>query len=157
MNSYSDPELQAVVTLAVVIPCLIVGVAIQCLYLRSLSAALRECSERNRAMEPGHVWLNLIPLFGTVWMFVTVIRVADSLKAEFRDRGYREDGDFGLGLGIAYTVLSPLGVIPYLGSIIGMVGFALWVAYWNKVSGYRKTLTSGARYAEYTRRRPAFG
>jgi hypothetical protein len=44
-----------------------------------------------------------------------------------------------------------------VGSILGVVAFALWVTYWAKVSGYRKTLASGRRYAGYARRRPAFG
>jgi hypothetical protein len=32
-------------------------------------------------MEPGMVWLNLIPVLSLVWQFITVIRVAESLES----------------------------------------------------------------------------
>ena len=70
-----DQEIQFLTLVIVLVPCLIVGVFVNCYYLRTLAGALRECSEQNRAMKPGHVWLNLIPFFSVVWIFVTVNRV----------------------------------------------------------------------------------
>jgi hypothetical protein len=152
----SDAEAQVIVCVIVAV-ALLLGLLVQCLFLRSLAGSLRECDEQNRTMTPGQVWLNLIPLFGVVWMFVTVNRVADSLKAEFDSRGHREDGDYGRGIGVAYNVLNLLSILPFIGSIMGVVAFVLWVTYWSKVSGYRKTLAAGVRYAASSRRRPAFG
>lgn len=156
INPASDLAVQVIVYVGLAVAVL-VGVLVQCLFLRSLAGALRECDEENRAMPPGQVWLNLIPLFGVVWMFITVNRVADSMQQEFRDRGYREDGDYGRGIGIGYNVLNLLSVIPFIGSILGIVALALWGTYWSKVSGYRKTLAAGVRYGASARRRPAFG
>ena len=33
-------------------------------------------------MRPGQVWLQLIPLFGQVWQFVVVTRIAGSIQKE---------------------------------------------------------------------------
>ena len=48
------------------------------------------------------MWLNLIPFFGFVWLFITVTKVSESLKYEYRERGlHRRDETYGYGLGIA--------------------------------------------------------
>ena len=83
--------------------CILVWLAIALPFLRTLSKALGRCHPRNRAMEPHQVWLNLIPLFNLVWQFVTVSRVAESLRREFRRRRLRSD-DFGESLGLAVCI-----------------------------------------------------
>ena len=42
-------------------------------------------------MEPGMVWLMLVPCVNIVWQFVIAIRVPESLRNEFRDRD-QDDG-----------------------------------------------------------------
>ena len=64
-----------------------IGLAITILFLLTLSKALRRCAPENRTMEPGMVWLYLIPIFNLYWQFVTVNRVSESLKNEFYARG----------------------------------------------------------------------
>jgi hypothetical protein len=59
----------------------------QIFYLLTLQNTLSKVSPSNRKMVPGQVWLSLIPLFGMVWQFIVVTRMADSLQAEFRERG----------------------------------------------------------------------
>src|SRR5688500_569860 len=56
-------------------------------FLAALGRVLRRVEPENRRMEPGQVWLNLIPIFNLVWATVTVERVAESLRNEFRERG----------------------------------------------------------------------
>ena len=45
-------------------------------YLLTLQKALNRCSPECRAMNPGMVWLMLIPLFNVVWQFFIVINLA---------------------------------------------------------------------------------
>ena len=85
-------------------------------------------------MEPGQAWLNLIPLFHLVWQFITVIRVAESLRKEFRSRGLaKREEDFGKGLGITMSVMRlitctwPISIICY-------------IIYFARISGYSKRL-----------------
>ena len=68
---------------------LIIVVLVICLipmvfFLIHLQKLLNKCSVNNRAMEPGMVWLNLIPLFNLGWVFYTVFKVTESLKTEFK-------------------------------------------------------------------------
>ena len=70
-------------------------------FLLTLQRALARCRPECRTMEPGQVWLNLIPLFNIAWMFITVLRISESLRNEFYERGRSRRGDdYGQGLGI---------------------------------------------------------
>ncbi|HET6576256.1 MAG TPA: hypothetical protein VFG68_21825 [Fimbriiglobus sp.] len=140
------------IILAVVVAVVVaIGLVIQIFYLLTLSRALRRCRPRNRQMEPGQVWLNLIPCFNIVWIFITVTRLADSLRDEFDDRRLRGDGDFGRSLGITYNVLNLLGAIPYLGAIFSIAGLVCFIIYWVKIAGYSRQLfeDSEDRYNSY--------
>ena len=121
------------------------GIAIA--FLLTLQKALNRCHPKNRTMEPGMVWLNLIPCFSIVWQFITVQRIAESLDNEFYDRGLRRVDDFSKGLGTTTCVLNLLGAIPYIGGLFGLAGFVCWIIYWVKIAGYSSRLaTNAARY-----------
>src|SRR5262249_23624412 len=70
---------------------LVVALVIAIFYLLTLHRALDKVSPRNRLMEPGMVWLSLIPCFNIIWAFFVATRVPDSLRNEFQERG-RDDG-----------------------------------------------------------------
>ena len=116
-------------------------------FFLSLSKALLRCHRRNRTMEPVQVWLNFIPLFHLVWMFITVSRVSDSLRNEFYDRGWhRRDEDYCRGLGIAACVLWIAGGIPYLGLLFAAGWFVCFVIYWVKIATFSGQLAAGEGY-----------
>ncbi len=52
-------------------------------FLRSLQNILKIISPENRRMSPSTVWLILIPVFGVLWQFMVVSKIADSIKAEY--------------------------------------------------------------------------
>jgi hypothetical protein len=96
-------------------------------YLLTLQKALNRCSPENRAMQPGMVWLMLIPLFNVVWQFFVVLNLAKSLAAEFQKRGIAEDPNPG----------QTLGLVMCIGNLIcGPVGLICWIIYWVKIAGY---------------------
>lgn len=110
---------------------LVIAYAIRILFLLSISKCLKQISSRNRRMEPGMVWLALIPLFDIVWFIVIFLKVSDSLKDEFEDRGLRGDGDFGKMLGIMIIVTA---------FFCGPVGLVCFIMYWVKIAGYTRQL-----------------
>jgi hypothetical protein len=77
-------------------------------YLLTLQKALNRCSPECRAMNPGMVWLLLIPLFNLVWQFIVVLNMAKSLGAEFRKRGLPEEPEPGQTMGLIMCVSSLL-------------------------------------------------
>jgi hypothetical protein len=111
------------------------------LFLLTLQNTLNEVSPENRYLPPGQVWLMLIPLFGIVWQFIVVNRIADSLKAEFAKRNIliMEDRP-GSAIGITYCILNCCSVIPFLGVLAGIGGLVCWIIYWAKISGYKVKL-----------------
>jgi hypothetical protein len=127
---------------------LAIGLGIQILFLMTLQKALRECSPRNRTMEPGQVFLNLIPCFSLVWTFITVNRMTESLRHEFRDRGMRSQEDYGQGVGTTYAVLMVCSLIPYLGSLVAIGALVCWIIYWVKIAGLGRELREAPSYRD---------
>ena len=143
-----DEELILIIGVVVLITYAVMyGVVI--VFLLSLSKLLHQIAPRNRRMEPGEVWLNLIPCFCYVWNFITVLRVAESLRDEYRDRGmdYRVD-DYGQSLGITTCVLNVCQYIPYLGSLLYLGAFVCFIIYWVKIAGYKRDLAESPSYRD---------
>ena len=100
---------------------IVIGIIISILFLLTLQKCLSRVEPRNRAMEPGMVWLNLIPCVGMIWMFMTVSNIATSLRNEWRSRRWESYGEgFGQGVGMAYAVLSLISAIPYVNILTGI-------------------------------------
>jgi hypothetical protein len=130
---------------------LVVALVIAILYLLTLHKALSRVSPRNRLMEPGLVWLSLIPFFYIVWAFFIATRIPDSLRNEFRDRGRDDSSDYGKGIGLASAILTAVSVpvnafarvTPAFGIILVPVGLAslvLFILFWVKIAGYSNQL-----------------
>jgi hypothetical protein len=117
-------------------------------FLLNLQETLRRVSPQNRAMPAGYVWLQLIPVFGIGWFIYTVIKVTDSLRAEYGSRGWRPEGDFGYGVGLAAGILNIAGfvwewipgrVLP-LGVALGIGQLVCWIIYWVKTARIKNRL-----------------
>ena len=110
-------------------------------YLLTLQNTLREISMENRKMQPDQVWLTLIPLFGIIWQYFIVAKMADSLVLEFSKRNiYIAEQRPGYNIGIAYCILISLSIIPMVGFLSVIGGAVCWVLYWIKISEYRTRL-----------------
>ncbi len=119
---------------------MLIGLVIAILFLLTLMKTLTAVRPEHRQMEPMMVWLNLIPLFNLVWIFFTVIKLADSVVAEAAQRSL-DVGDGGKALGIAYGALMISSIIPFLGMLTGIAGLVVFIIYWIKVAGFKNQLT----------------
>ena len=114
-------------------------------FFAALGRALRRVSPENRRMDPAAVWLNLIPVFNLVWATVTVERIAESLRNEFRGRGLHRPGDrYGRGPGLTMVALLIPGVWFYPALVCYPVAFCFGIAYWVQINRYTARLKSGA-------------
>src|SRR3954452_11022584 len=106
-------------------------------FLVTLQNTLKIIEPQNRKMQPGNVWLLLIPLFGFVWSFVMVSAVADSCKAQLEqyDVYYEQRPTYSIGMGWAVCLV--LSMVINLFSIVSMIMF---ITYWVKVNDVRKQL-----------------
>lgn len=110
-------------------------------YLITLSRTLELCHPQTRKMNPGEVWLVFIPLFGLVWHFIVIGRVADSLSAEFRNRNLPvEEERPGYQTGLWALILMLCGIIPFVGVLAVLTGFVMLIMYWNRIRDYKNRL-----------------
>jgi hypothetical protein len=129
---------------------LVLGVSfvVEILFLLNLQRTLERVSLVNRAMTPGLVWLQIIPVLGFFWFLYVVVKVRDSLRAEYKARGWPTDSDFGLNIGIAAGVLQVVSygatwaTDGYEAMQVILIGGALvcWIIYWVRTAGYKKRL-----------------
>jgi predicted membrane channel-forming protein YqfA (hemolysin III family) len=111
------------------------------LYILTLQRALNKCAGSARTMQPGQVWLLLIPFFNVIWHFLVVMGIAKSLRNEFARRGIpNADPLPGQSIGMAMCICACCGIIPILGIIASLASLVLWIIYWIKVAGYSELL-----------------
>ena len=131
------------IMIILVVVAIIFGISLipMIFFLLTLQNTLNAISFENRKMEPGLVWLSLIPLFGLVWQFIIVDRMAGSLQAEFAKRGVAiEEARPGNSIGLAYCILFCCSLIPFLGYITSIAGLICWIIYWIKINDYKNRL-----------------
>lgn len=110
-------------------------------YILTLTRALNKCSVSSRTLQPGTVWLLLVPFFNLIWNFFVVTGVARSLGNEFRARGIAHiDPEPGKSLGLAMSICGACSIIPILGLLIAPVYLVLWIVYWVKIAGFSSVL-----------------
>jgi len=114
--------------------------AVGIFYILTLQKALNRCAPENRAMEPGMIWLLLIPCVNMVWHFFVVLNLAKSLGAEFQKRGIAEEPEPGKVIGLVASILWCCGWIPLLNYLTGPAALVCWIIYWVKIAGFSKKL-----------------
>ena len=142
MPAINDPNV-----LLIVIDLVLLGLAIQILFLLSLRNAVAQCAPQNRALSPGQVWLFLIPLFNLVWQFLMTARIDDTLRREFAARQLpppSPEATYGRGVGLAACILSVTSFIPILGLVTGPASGVCWIIYWVKIAGFATILEKNA-------------
>jgi hypothetical protein len=113
-------------------------------FFLNLQNLLSRVSPANQGMSPGLVWLNFIPVFNLGWFIYTVIKVKDSVSAEFRSRGWPLDGDLGYNVGLAAGILWIasvfVGWIPFIGWLLPIGALVCWIIYWLKTADLKQRL-----------------
>ncbi|RYY88257.1 MAG: hypothetical protein EOO15_09540 [Chitinophagaceae bacterium] len=140
---------------------LVAWLVIMVLFLLTQQNTLKAIQPHNRRMKPGEVWLQLIPLFGTIWGFIVVNRIADSLQQElntnqfsFEQGGYQDEPAMyntrerpTRSIGLAYCICSVCAWIPIIGTVIAFAAFVCWIIYWIELNKAKKQIEQ-RRFAE---------
>jgi len=135
-----DPEVFAgiwaaamVFALAMVIPIIF--------YLLTLQRTVAAVSPGNRELQPGHVWMLFIPVYGIIWNFMMVHRIAVSLRKEFDARGILyPDQKPGYSMGLTAAILLASCAIPFVNFLAFPTYVVFWIIYWVKIAGCKKLL-----------------
>jgi len=146
--------LQIVLLLGFLVPCI--------LFLLTQQNTLKLIQPRNRTINPGQVWRQLIPIYGWFYQFTVVGQISRSIQREFDS--YFIDSDnilpeapvtaaisgkrplYSIGMTYCWLVViaTAMGyVLPAVFLLRGPVmlaGMICWVIYWVKLAGYKKRL-----------------
>jgi hypothetical protein len=110
----------------------IIALVFAILHVVSEYKTLGMIRKRNRTMEPGMVFLVFVPVLSLFWIFFVVLKIGESLRNEFDDRGWRTEGEsFGVGMGITMAILLLL---------CGPVGLIFQIIHWRQLVGYQVRL-----------------
>lgn len=108
------------------------------LYVFTLYITLKAVAPENRKMEPMSLWLLLIPVFGLVWHFIVVGKMADSIKAELAsENNAYADKRPAYDIGLAMCILSCLCFIPGINVLAVIGALVCWIIYWVRMITYK--------------------
>jgi len=122
-------------------------------FLITQQNTLKAIQTQNRTMSPGEVWLQLIPSFGMIWMFVVVVRLSKSIANELASStafSFEENQNQYAkietrptqSIGLTYCILLWSRFIPLLGGLTSLAGIICWIVYWIKLAEYKSKIVS---------------
>ena len=132
----------------------VIGFAAYIVFLSAADRVLKRVEPEHRRMDPGMVWLNLIPIFNLMWLVVTVERVGESIRNEYIARGrHKRSESYGKTAGLAFVLLTLIG-LPFAPAawpcmlVFWIFAFIYWIVYWIQLSGYAgRLLSESGKYA----------
>jgi hypothetical protein len=134
MMQMGGPDIHWGALVAMLGIALIIGFGIAIVICFLLSDALKRLPKEFRKMEPGMVWLLLIPCFNMVWNFFVFPKISESYSAYFAVQGRNDVGDAGGRLGLAYAICVPCGLIPCVGYVASLAALVLLIIYLVKIT-----------------------
>jgi hypothetical protein len=99
-----------------------------------------------RKLDPGLVWLLLIPCFNVVWNFFVIPSLANSFKAYFDSIGDSSVGDCGRDLGYGYAACCAASVVPFVGCLTGPASLVLLILFLVKANDLKNRIPDTAAY-----------
>jgi hypothetical protein len=110
-------------------------------YLIYLQNFIYKISAKNRKIEPNHVWLSLVPIFGLLWQFLIVYKIKVSLQNELYKSNVNNLIYQSFLFGIGYSILFCCIIfVPFFKIFSMFCGIFCWVMYWIKINEIRKNL-----------------
>lgn len=125
------------VMLTIALVTMAVALAINIAICALLHACLARVPPQHRKMEPGLVWLLLIPLFNLVWNFFVFLRLPESYQSYFAAQGRTDVGDCGRGIGQWYAICAVLTVVPCVSSLASAAAIVLLIIFLVKAFDLR--------------------
>lgn len=121
---------------------LAIGLAIAAVICWLISGCLKLLPQECREMEPGMVWLLMIPLFNLVWNFFVFPKTSRSFQRYFAAKGRTEFGDCGEKIGLWCAICYVLCVVPCVNYVAGPAALVLLIIYLVKVVGLKQFVTA---------------
>lgn len=110
-------------------------------YILTLQNTLKKCAPASRTLDPGMVWLYIVPVVNIVFHFFIVFAMANSLRNEFTRRGIPlPEPEPGQPIGLAMCISACCCIIPILGFLAALAHLTFWIIYWARIAEYSRAL-----------------
>ncbi len=107
---------------------LVIGLAISAVICFLISRLFDAIPAQHRTMEPGMVWLLMIPFFNLFWNFKVYLGLADSFANAYEAGGQPlTESQSGRTMGLWYSILVLCSIIPCVNMITGLVALVLLI------------------------------
>lgn len=130
MESNGIPP-EAAVGAGIALMSIVVGVifllilsAIVCFFT---SQMVKRIPAEHRQIEPGMVWLLMIPCFSLIWNFFVFPKIAKSFQSYFNSVNVMDVGDCAAQLSLIYCIVSITSFIPVIGGIMALAALVLLI------------------------------
>ena len=133
MGNLGPSEIAALGIMGIVV-ALLLFFAVTIIICLLLQNCYKRVPQQFRKMEPGLVWLLLIPCFPLVWNFFVFPRLSQSFKSYFDSIGRTDVGDCSGGIGLAYSICYAASVVPYLGCLTLIASLVLLIVFLVKAN-----------------------
>jgi hypothetical protein len=142
-----------------VVIAVLVGLAIQIVFLYLISSWFSTVPPNFRTMEPWQVWLLLIPCFNIIWNFFVYQRIPQSFQNYFNSQGRYDQGDCGTQVGLWYAICVICSAVPIVNYVAGPAALVLWIIFLVKLYQLKQLVLAGAAagYLGGTGSPPPFG
>jgi hypothetical protein len=145
MNSHPEfPAAFAGVMFIIIGVAVLFGIALNVLICWLLMNDLKRVPPAHRKMEPGLVWLLLIPCFHLVWNFFVFLRLPESYRSYFTSTGRGDGTDYGRSLGLAFAICAACSIVPFVNYLAGPAALVLLIIVLVKFNGYKNQIPVGA-------------
>ena len=136
----ADAGLPFIAILIGLVVGLAIGIAIMAVIAWLFIGHYKVISAEHRKMEPGKVWLLVIPLFNLYWIFPVMLGLSDSYKAAFAAKGRTDVGDCARQLGLFACIAYVCSVVPCVQYLAAPAALVLLIIYLVKASELRTKL-----------------
>ena len=116
---------------------LAVGLAINIVICTLLYMCFNRIPPEHRKMQPGFVWLLLIPVFGLIWNFFIYLRLPESFQSYFSAQGRTDVGDCGRGVGLWYAICAAAAFVPCVNYVAAPAALVLVIIFLVKAFDLR--------------------
>jgi hypothetical protein len=152
--------------ITILLIALLIGLIPLIFFLITQQNTLKLIQPQNRMMQPGEVWLQLIPLFNLVWHFVVVTKISESIRRELASENTFSfeqqsnpyaNNSYGqtkptYGIGIAYCILYCCSIL--IGALTGIACLICWIIYWVQLADYKNKIQAKIYSRDYSQSSP---
>lgn len=125
----------------------VVSTIVMCVLLNTMANLAERISPDLRTLDSSQVWISIIPVFGSFWIFHVVIKLSNMLRDEFARRKiveFETSPGLSSGLGFCFTLfiaqITLLFDTPVLAVVLYITAIALLAVYWSKLAAYTRKM-----------------